>query len=159
MAKLVRASLSKLTNAGSNPGRDVFDIWHSFQKNLQFLNAHNIFQQTFVNRGPFPLKSRVSIESVGTELYSAQTRPLWENCIWKSLIYIVKFGLLAVKGSNPWLSNLIFSLLRVFKAQITYWGICIPLKLHPRAKKLAKWKNNWMPLWATVIRNLIGQNL
>ena len=72
MAKLVWASHSTLANAGSNPGKDVFDFLHKF---CQFLNVHNTFQQTFANRGPFPLKSRGSTESVGIELDHGPLRP------------------------------------------------------------------------------------
>ena len=55
-----------------------------------------------------------------------------------------------VTGSNPRLLNLIFGLIRVFKAEITHKGIFVALKLPHKDKKLTKLKINSMPLWATV---------
>ena len=63
-----------------------FVIFGCISKISKFLKPYSSFSQTFVNMGPFPLKSRVTIESLGIELVhvlqSAKEKIDFENWVF-----------------------------------------------------------------------------
>ena len=136
--------------------QDLRHFWIIF---LLFKNSPNfgIFSMTPLLSGNyrkhriFSDESRDTKEGLHIFFIAGMRWYVHKSGAWKSAFSLLKLGSLQMFTSHKWTFQGHFRAFLTFKEAVTFRGICICLKLFPKAQKSKNWKINGEPFQATVL--------